>query len=146
MPPRPVALGHLLWRPEWVCPNKLDWRKVRVPFVTLPRSSEAPQGPVVGRRPSPLLGVPRGWGCLVGSTRAAQTGCVRIQRALRLRLTGVGLYAVALGLIGWQHARYSARFDEVDAAAGYLVPFDVALGAATIVCVVVAWVILRRID
>lgn len=81
----------------------------------------------------------------MGSTRAAQTGCVRIQRALRLRLTGVGLYAVALGLIGWQHARYSARFDEVDAAAGYLVPFDVALGAATIVCVVVAWVILRRI-
>jgi hypothetical protein len=70
---------------------------------------------------------------------------VRIQAALRLRLTGVGLYAVALGLIGWQHARYSARFDEVDAAAGYLVPFDVALGGATIVCVVVAWVILRRI-
>ncbi len=68
------------------------------------------------------------------------------QRHSGPRLLGVGLYAIAVGLIVLQSFRYSARFDEVDAASGYLVPFDFVLVGATVACVVVAWLIHRRLD
>lgn len=64
----------------------------------------------------------------------------------RLRLTGVGLYAIAAALVVWQSLRYSARIDEVDAGYGYLDPFDIVLPGMAIACVVIAVVILRRLD
>lgn len=67
-------------------------------------------------------------------------------RQRRLRLTGISLYAIATGLIVWQFLRYSARIDEVDAASGYAVPLDFVLLGAGIGCVVVAVVILRRLN
>ena len=67
-------------------------------------------------------------------------------RQRRLRLTGIGLFAVAAGLIVWQSLRYSARIDEVDNGFGYLVPLDFVLIGAAIAGLVAAVVILRRLD
>lgn len=68
------------------------------------------------------------------------------QRQRRRRLAGIGLYVIAIGLIVWQSVRYSARLDEVDAGAGYLEPLDFVLIGITIACVVVAFMIHRRLD
>ena len=63
----------------------------------------------------------------------------------RLRWLGIGLYAAAVALWLRLWLGLSARFDEVDAATGYLLPGDFALAGAGLACAVVGFLLHLRL-